>query len=299
MTSREGNVINLAMPARSAPRATPAAPASPHYSAPALEKGIDIIELLGREPFGLTITEMAQRLGRSVSELFRVIVVLDRRGWLHKDAASDRYRVTYRLLELAHRATPARELTHVAAPLMHALAAATNQSCHLVVVNARRGLIVARQESPGCTGYAMRLGSDIALHDSCSGAVLLAFMLEERRAELLGGAPDVALARRLAAVRAQRYDRRPSERMPGISYLSCPIFGFDGQVVAALTIPFLSTIDNAQHVSLDTALAQLQATATHISMVLGWDDREEAPLVPRLSVATPPRRRRSTVIAAE
>jgi DNA-binding IclR family transcriptional regulator len=50
-----------------------------------------------------------------------VIVVLDRRGWLHKDAASDRYRATYKLLETAHRATPAQELTHVAAPLMQAL----------------------------------------------------------------------------------------------------------------------------------------------------------------------------------
>ncbi|WP_204311167.1 helix-turn-helix domain-containing protein, partial [Klebsiella michiganensis] len=67
--------------------------AAPNYSAPALEKGIDVIELLGNEPFGLTITEISQRLGRSVSELFRVVVALDRRGWLHKDAASDRYRV--------------------------------------------------------------------------------------------------------------------------------------------------------------------------------------------------------------
>lgn len=280
------------MPARSDPRATPASAHSPTYSAPALEKGIDLIELLGGEPFGLTITEMAQRLGRSVSELFRVVVVLDRRGWLHKDAASDRYRVTYKLLELAHRATPAQELSHVAAPLMHALAAATVQSCHLVVVNDRRGLIVARQESPGATGFAVRLGTGIPLEESCSGHVLLAFMDEARRNEVLGKPPAGAFARRLAAVRGQGYESIRSARMAGVSDLSCPIFGFDGHVVAALTIPFLTAIDDAPHVSMEEALALLQQTATQISTVLGWYDRTETPVVPRLSVATPPPRRR-------
>ncbi|MBN8806804.1 MAG: IclR family transcriptional regulator [Sphingomonas sp.] len=266
--------------------------ASPNYSAPALEKGIDILELLGDEPFGLTITEIAQRLGRSVSELFRVVVVLDRRGWLHKDMASDRYRVTYKLLELAHRATPAQELTHVATPLMHALAAAALQSCHLVVVNGARGLIVARQESPDTAGFAVRLGTAIDLQTTCSGRVLLAFAEDDRRADLLGKSAPRALTDQLAAIRAQGYATSPSARMAGVSDLSCPIFGFDGHVVAALTIPFLAAIDDAPHLSFDETLALLKATATDISSILGWYDREAAPVVPRLSVATPPRRQR-------
>lgn len=267
--------------------------ASPNYSAPALEKGIDVIELLGNEPFGLTITEISQRLGRSVSELFRVIVALDRRGWLHKDAASDRYRVTYKLLELAHRATPAQELTYVAAPRMHDLAVATMQSCHLAVVNESRGLIVARQESSGPTGFAVRLGTEIPLENSCSGHVLLAFMDDARREEVLGEAPSSKLAKRLATVRAQGYESIASSRLAGVSDLSCPIFGFNGSVVAALTIPYLAVIDDAPHLSLEETLALLKAAALDISTVLGWYDREEAPVVPSLSVPEPKRVRRS------
>lgn len=281
------------MPARPAAEKPAAAPT---YSAPALEKGIDVIELLGGAPFGLTVTEIAQRLGRSISELFRVIVVLDRRGWLHKDEASDRYRVTYRLLELAHRATPAQELTHVATPPMHALAAATMQSCHLVVANGgtdgSRGLIVARQESPGTAGFAVRLGTAIDLAASCSGHVLLAFADETRRVELVGRAPAAAVAGRLATVRAQGHEAIASARMAGVTDLSCPVFGFDGHVVAALTIPFLAAIDDVPHLSLDETLALLKATAAQISGVLGWTDRAHAPPVPRLSVAVPPAPRR-------
>ncbi len=284
-------LASLAGMSENAPTAS--ADKSPAYAAPALEKAIDVIELLGTEPQGLTISEIAQRLGRSISELFRIIVVLDRRGWLHKDGASDRYRVTYRVLEIAHRATPAQELTHVATPLMHSLAAATVQSCHLVVVNGTRGLIVARQESPGQTGFAVRLGTEIDLLTSCSGHVLLSAMDEERRAALYPKGLPRELLDRLGEVRAKGYESIPSARMAGVSDMSCPIFGFDGHVVAALTIPFLAAIDDAPHVSQEEALAVLRSTATAISSALGWFDRVESPVVPSLSIASPVRRRRA------
>ena len=77
------------------------------YAAPALEKGFDIIELLAAAPDGLTSTEIAQRLKRSLSEIFRILVVMERRGWLLKNSESDRYSVSYHVLEHAFRATPA------------------------------------------------------------------------------------------------------------------------------------------------------------------------------------------------
>src|SRR6187397_2713149 len=83
-----------------------------NYSAPALEKGIDIVELLADEPAGLTIVEIASRLRRSMNEVFRIIVVMGRHGWLAKNPETDRYSVTYHLLEMATRATPARSLTN-------------------------------------------------------------------------------------------------------------------------------------------------------------------------------------------
>ncbi|MES3152280.1 IclR family transcriptional regulator [Sphingomonas faeni] len=267
--------------------AAPTAPSPPSstnpggqrvYSAPALEKAIDIVELLATEPGGLTITEIANRLSRSISELFRVIVVLDRRGWLHKDAASDRYRVTYKLLETAHRATPAQALTLVAAPPMQALSAVAMQSCHLVVLSDTHGLIVHRQESPGPTGFAVRLGTSIALATNCSGHVLLAFLADSARSAILDTviAPATDTATRidfdahLAAIRERGHESIQSTRMAGVSDMSCPIFGYDGQVVAALTIPFLEVIDETPHISADEALAALKHTAGQISEALGW-----------------------------
>src|SRR6478735_3683901 len=97
------------------------------YSVPALEKGIDIIELLAGEQNGLTISEIAFRLKRQLSEIFRVVVVMERRQWLQKDLENARYSVTYRLLELAHRGTPAQAMSLVAAPVMSLLSREINQ----------------------------------------------------------------------------------------------------------------------------------------------------------------------------
>jgi uncharacterized membrane protein len=60
------------------------------YTAPALEKGLDILELLSRAETGLSQSEIARDLGRSVSEIFRMLVVLEERGYIALEEA-DRY----------------------------------------------------------------------------------------------------------------------------------------------------------------------------------------------------------------
>ncbi|ESQ89390.1 hypothetical protein ABAC460_12835 [Asticcacaulis sp. AC460] len=234
------------------------------YTAPALEKGFNVIELLAQSPHGLTVSEIANGLGLSMSEIFRVIMVMERRAWLRK-APGDRYSVTPKVLELAFRATPAEELAFVAAPLMRDLANQTDQACHLVVRNDDRGLVVLRQENPGPTGFAVRIGASISLETSCSGHVLLAFAPGE-----LG---DDDLGTKLRKVRGRGYEMMKSARTLGVTDISYPIFGFDGHVVAALTVPFLKLIDGSQTVDAEAARGFLAETATAISVGLGGVER--------------------------
>lgn len=241
----------------------------PTYSAPALEKGIDVIELLTQAPQGLTISDIAHRLDRSISELFRVIVVLARRGWLVKDEAGDRYRVTYRLLDIAHRATPAHDLLHIALPQMRDLAEKIRQSCHLVVSVDQHGLIIARQESPGVASFALRVGGLIDLVNSCSGRILLAYMDAKEREDALGGRPGPS-TRDLNAVRKAGQARMNSRRLSGVRDLGCPVFGFDGRILASLTVPYLTPIDTTETPSIDQCHALLASSAADISRQLGW-----------------------------
>lgn len=47
------------------------------YKAPALEKGMAIIELLARTPEGLNLTQISDSLGKSKAEIFRMVAVLN------------------------------------------------------------------------------------------------------------------------------------------------------------------------------------------------------------------------------
>ena len=50
------------------------------YTTPALEKGLDILELFASTSDELSKREVARRLGRTVSEIFRMLVCLEERG---------------------------------------------------------------------------------------------------------------------------------------------------------------------------------------------------------------------------
>src|SRR5918912_2398166 len=86
--------------------------------APALEKGLDLLEALAAEPGGLAQKALAQRVGRSVSEIFRMLGVLERRGYIVRDPMTGHYSLTLRLFELANRHPPTRRPQTAALPIM-------------------------------------------------------------------------------------------------------------------------------------------------------------------------------------
>jgi DNA-binding IclR family transcriptional regulator len=247
------------------------------YSAPALEKGIDIIELLADAESGLSVSEISQRLKRRMSELFRIIVVMEHRGWLQKDPETSRYSVTYHVLKLAHRGTPTQTLTSAAAPVMQELSTRINQSCHLVVRSGTQGLVILRQENQKRhANLSVRLGAVIDLVSSCSGHVLLAHLDPAEREHLLRSIPSSRKASRskveatLEKVRKRGYELHPSPITAGVTDISYPIRGFDGKVMAALTIPYLHVLDHSLPTSVDETRRLIEGAAAQVSRSLGW-----------------------------
>jgi DNA-binding IclR family transcriptional regulator len=256
--------------ARAGPKAT--------YAAPAIEKAFEIIELLATRPEGALISEMASELGRSVGELFRIVIVMEQLGYLRKSSTTDRYRVAYKLLDAAYRATPAQDLVRAAMPEMQVLALEAGQSCHLVVAHGGAGMVIAREEQPGPRGFALKIGARIDIIQSCSGQVLLAFSNLQRAERIVRAAEEEQgievdrswLADRIATIRRTGHDSRKSPITHGVTDISFPIFGFDRNVAAALTIPFLELIDGSQKVDVEAAREILRKTAARISDRLGY-----------------------------
>jgi DNA-binding IclR family transcriptional regulator len=247
----------------------------PEYSAPALEKGLDILELLSAETNALTQIQIAARLRRTASEIFRMLDVLVRRGYV-KRSAEGTYEPTLRLFELAHRQSAAKRLTAAALPVMQRVSQAIRQSLHVCVHYDRRILVVAEVDSPEPMGFSVRLGSHYPFRaDRASAFVLTAFQPPAEQsvliAEMAANSPRRpalhALRMQLATVRRHGYYQAPSDVIGGVIDLSFPLFSTAPGATGALASPYLKQRDVL--VSPATARAALAAAAREISASLG------------------------------
>src|SRR6185437_15800335 len=128
------------------------------YSAPALEKGLDILELLAGVDSSLSLREMAARLNRSTGEIFRMLAVLEQRGYIAPSPSDqDSYSLTLQMFELARRHLPLKRLSVAATSEMQRLTSAVEQSCHIAVYHRGRALIVLQQDSPSDRVFSVRL----------------------------------------------------------------------------------------------------------------------------------------------
>ena len=245
------------------------------YTAPALEKGLDILELLAGESDGLSQAAIAQRLSRSTAELFRMLSVLERRGYLMRGGDGS-YRLSLRLFELAHQHPPLKRLLTIALPAMQELAQQSRQSAHLVIHFSRRILIVAQVDSPEPMGFTVRLGAHFPFRpDRASSRVLTAFqpapMQDELIAELLAnggrGVSAVKVRAELESIVRLGVYVAASDTTTGVTDLCAPVFDHSDGAVAALTVPYLKQRD--VKVSLAATRQALLATVRRISIGLG------------------------------
>ena len=247
------------------------------YRAPALERGLDVIELLSEQDGALSKKEIADALGRSVNELFRMLIVLERRGYIALEQSTGKYHLTLKTFELSHKHPPFERLMRAAVPELKNLAEITQQSCHIAVYHEGVMLILAKQDSPYKMGFTIRQTARIDVHGSGSGLAMLAFKDERERKAILEASEatpaqiDAALSQ-VGKVREQGYFVGASPQVSGLTNISYPIFNSEQLVEAVLTMPFLTMNSDSLHhqvVSFEDSRMAVAACATRLTRALG------------------------------
>jgi DNA-binding IclR family transcriptional regulator len=244
------------------------------YRAPAAEKVLDILEYLAGQPEGLTQTEISTGLGRSIHEIYRVLLLLEKRGFLTR-TSSDRMRLSLKLFELSHMHPPVNRLIDHALPIMRDLAGNSDQSCHLAVADGLHVMIVLQIDSPLPMRYSVALGSRFPAMETSSGTVLLAGLPPAEREATIARIAEVGDAyraemeidARLEAVNDIGYEVRASLVVDACTNISLPVRDHNGRVIAALTVPFLQ--QRQARFDRDNVLQQTIVAAGKISAALG------------------------------
>ncbi len=243
------------------------------YRAPALDKGLDILELLAHTDGGLTQAEISKTLGKSPNEFYRMLDRLVRRGYVQRQ--DDRFFLTLKLFGLAHFHAPVRRLVSFATPIMREFSNKAEQSCHLAIYDRGSVVVIAQQDSPTYWGISIRVGATISLFNTGSGHILLAFRDAAQREMMISEQvrlktdtvrPD-DLEERLAAIAERRFETMDSLQTAGVRNISTPILSLDGHALAALTCPYISPL-NADAPSFETVIDHIREAAAQISEIV-------------------------------
>jgi DNA-binding IclR family transcriptional regulator len=242
----------------------------PNYQAPALEKGLDIIELLAQSAAPLSRSDIAKSLGRSVGEIYRMLHQLVHRNYIA--LVGDSYVLTTKLFELSQYYPPTQRLLIEAMPVMQKLAGDIDQACHLTIYSQGRQIAIAKVDVPSGMGFSVRVGSELDVLVSASGRVLLAFQDPETRTfrieESSAGDSDFdipTLTATLDKIGKRGFEAAPSGQVRGLFAISFPILDLRGHALAALTVPYADRIDQTGRKSQKDVETILGTAARHLT----------------------------------
>ncbi|HLR38531.1 MAG TPA: IclR family transcriptional regulator [Chitinophagaceae bacterium] len=247
------------------------------YTAPALEKGLDILEYISLKAKPLSQSEIALGINRSPNEIYRMLIILEHRGYILRDEISGKYRLSLRLYSLSHRHSPIDELRKGAQYPMDDLSEKTRQSCHLSVLYRNKLIIVSQSRSPGSIALSIEEGSVFPLMETASGKVLLAFMPGKEQMEILNRnkifnsfnkEDKKEYLQILKDIENDGYYFASSEQADGVTDITVPI-GNDKDIIASLTVSILS-MQLKEKILHKEILKKTLDTANKISKNLGF-----------------------------
>ena len=261
------------------------------YRAPALDKGLDIIELLAVSAVGLTQAQIANQLKKSVNEIYRMLNTLKERGYLEFEEKSDQYKLSFKLLSLSAAFDPTKNLIEKANPIMKEIVAKTNQSIHLSIYTSGKLLVIAQQDSGHAFNYNVSIGSTFDLLETSSGRVILTFQNElerkrrlERRKLFMKIEKTSKIPLRQLKDIEQNYSKQTihkikkdgceivkSLQVTGITNISYPIIDHTCYAIAAITTPFLNRLNFQNNTNIKETGKILDKYSKQLSKQLGFN----------------------------
>jgi IclR family acetate operon transcriptional repressor len=251
----------------------------------AVTRAIALLKAFSDQDPELTLTELAQRASLNKTTAYRLLTALEREGLVARRDPGEAYRLGPEMISLGGRALRANDLRSASRACLERLAKQSGETATLEVLDGRQVLILDEVLSTHLVGTSQSIGTRWPAHATSTGKILLAFLAEGERRELLK-APLVRmtentltdlgrLERQLVRVRAQGYATAVEEIEVGFVAVGAPVRDHSGETIAAISLGGPSarlTLDRLPGLG-----AQVADAARDISAALGFRPQENAP----------------------
>ena len=248
-------------------------------SVQSVDRTLDILEKLSAVPQGMALSDLAAATGLHVSTTHRLVNVLAERGYTRKDASSGRYQLTLRMFEMGSQASVVWSQMPSIRLLLDQLAAATQQTVHMVERDGSRIIYLHKAEPyQQLVSMASYVGQRSPMYCTGVGKSILALLPEEEVRRIweseqicqftpftISNPED--LYRELELTRSRGYAVDEQEHEMGVRCIAKAIRNWRGEPVGAVSISApASRLDEA---AMKDLFPKLLEVTEEISRMLG------------------------------
>lgn len=241
-----------------------------------LARGLELLSILA-DANALPLAEIARRSGLSKSSTHRLLHTLIQAGFVTRTEPAGHYRLGLKLLRLASSLVGTAGLEPLVMPELESLAALTQETIHLALLDGVDAVYMAKIDSPNAIRMYSRVGRPVPYYCTGLGKAILAHLPEPQAAEIISRtafqqhtpktlASAAALRQNLEHIRARGYALDEEEHEQGIHCIAAPLFGRHGRVSGGISITAITF--RVTHEQLLAWWPSLRNGAQHISTIL-------------------------------
>ncbi|MGC9158432.1 MAG: IclR family transcriptional regulator [Terracidiphilus sp.] len=216
------------------------------YKVQALDRAFAVLDLLGESGVPLGLAQVASSLQLHKSTAHRFLMVLERHRMVER-TANGKFRLGLRLFDLGNRSIEQFDLRERAQPHLRRLVAETEETAHLCTLEGAHVIYVDKVEPARSVRMITRVGANNPVYCTSVGKAILAFLPEERIAEIVRrirferfthrtiSTPE-ALRAEIEKTRRRGYAVDDEELEEGLRCIAVPLLDAQRQPVAAVSI---------------------------------------------------------------
>lgn len=207
----------------------------------AVERALDILMCFTKGS-DLGLTEIASEIELHKSTVYRLLTTLEEKGFVARDAATEKYRLGIKIWELSAHLSHSDDPARLLLPQMERLRDRLGETVSLYLRDGTDRLRIQAVQSNQAIRRVAHVGARLPLYVGASSKVLVAYA-DQKVLDAVLSSPDwpasvdrSAFVEQLKGIRELGYATSYEEREPGAAAVAAPIFDRNGQIAAALSV---------------------------------------------------------------
>lgn len=210
-----------------------------------VEKALDILDCVVDSPRAMTATDIADKVGLSLSSVYKFLSTLVEKDYLYYNPNNKQYQISNRIFRFSCNLRGNQRLSQIALPFMQKLSDATRETVHLAVPQGFDAVFIEKIDSPHTIGVQTRIGTVTPLYCGATPQAIMAYLpdsvfakiCDEVSQEYPAEQDKKAQLRQLREeIRHQGYAFSVGQMNAGVAALACPVFNSSGEVVGSIAV---------------------------------------------------------------